>query len=186
MEADWAVEIGGDAPIIDSTWKDLIDLRHHPDRALHLSEAVQVPALAKTLIQLNADSSAVWTSKCDVWAIVDPAEIDLDELDANASEAAHAIGCYIDLLPRNNAEWADIDRVVAACKKACATLRAASLRCCRIDLVIRRAIIAADEDELGVTAYLASCGTSIMNATHTLETALEMLTYAIRSHTTVK
>jgi hypothetical protein len=186
MEADWAVEIGVDAPIIDSAWACLVDLRLHPDRASQLPECIQLPALAKTLIHLNADMSAVWTSKCDVWTIVDTAGIDPDEYDAQADESEHAIGCYIDLLPRSNDQWADLDIVVAECKKTCATLRAASLRCCRVDLVIRRAVTASNRDDLGVTAYLTSCGTSNANASHTLEAVLEVFAHAFSGHSPVE
>jgi hypothetical protein len=46
------------------------------------------------------------------------------------------------------------------------------LRCCRADLVIRRAFIAPDLDRLGVTMYLTACGASAAEAGRVLDAAL--------------
>jgi hypothetical protein len=41
----------------------------------------------------------------------------------------------------------------------CTVLRAVPLRCCRVDLIIRRAFITpATERTLGITAYFTACG----------------------------
>ena len=67
MEADWEIEIGGGAPIIEAHWSGLVDLRVNPERARLLPEAQQLPALCHALVRLNAPASPVWTSKCDVF-----------------------------------------------------------------------------------------------------------------------
>jgi len=67
MEADWEVEIGGGAPIIDACWDGLVHLQTAPERAAELPEAADLPRLAEALVRLNAPRSPVWTSKCDVW-----------------------------------------------------------------------------------------------------------------------
>ncbi len=84
MEADWEVEIGGDAPVIEAEWPGFIDLRMQPSRISDIAEATAFLPLADFLSALNQESSQVWTSKCDVW------EPDLT-----------ATACYIDLLPRD-------------------------------------------------------------------------------------
>jgi hypothetical protein len=177
MEADWEFEAGGDAPVIDACWPGLVDLRRTPERAWNLPETAQFPALAETLARLNAVASPVWTSKCDVWLHLEAGEFDPDELDAPPGCSAHAMGCYIDLLPGNGQQWLPPDRAAAWCKRICGLLCAVPLRCCRADFVIRRALLTPDPTdaermELGITAYLTSCGASPAKAAQTLEAAL--------------
>ena len=112
MEADWEIEVGGKAPVIEARWPGFVDLRLHPERASQFPEAAELPALAVALAMLNALASPVWTSKCDVWPVVDSAEFDPDELDAPPGCGAHAMGCYVDLLPRRPRPRAN---VFAAC-----------------------------------------------------------------------
>lgn len=172
MEADWEFEVGGDAPVIESCWEGFVDLRRDPERAGQLPEAAELPVLAEALARLNSANSEVWTSKCDVWPIVDFSEFDPDELDAPPGFATRAVACYIDLLPRNNRQWETTDLAAAACKLACSRLNGCKLRCSRLDLIIRRAFIAADRMDLGITAYLTACGASEGEAVQTLQAAL--------------
>jgi hypothetical protein len=133
---------------------------------------VELPGLAEALAMLNAGASPVWTSKCDVWPVVDFAEFDPDELDAPAGCAAYAMGCYIDLLPKRDGQWSLPAKAAAACKRVCSLLRAAPLRCSRVDLVIRCAFLAPDVLGLGITVYLTTCGRSTAEAAQTLQEAL--------------
>ena len=176
MEADWEVEIGGNAPIIDARWEGLVDLRHAPKLAAQLPEARQLPALADALTQLNSGMSPFWTSKCDVWR---PEEFDLDELDARPAEASFAIACYIDLLPWTDDRWPSAQDAVAECQALCARLRRAALRCCRADLVLRRACTVPLRSGLGITAYLTACGPALELARGILESALNALVDSI-------
>ena len=136
MESDWEVEIGGQAPILDACWEGLVDLRRSPQDAALLPEARELPALADALVKLNSPSSPVWTAKCDVWR---PPDFDRDELDARPGEAKFAMACYIDLLPRQNQRWPSPEKAVADCRAIGARLRSEPLRCCRADLIVRRA-----------------------------------------------
>lgn len=182
MEADWEFELGPDAaglaaPVIDAGWAGFVDLERDPTRVDHLPETAQLPGLTDALVKLNAAGSPVWTSKCDVWAKLEAGEFDLDEMDAPPSHSAHAMGCYIDLLPRKDQPWVEPEMAATVCRELCRHLRAVPLRCCRADLVIRRAFIlpnAANEQPecLGVTAYLTSCGASSADAQRTIQTAL--------------
>ena len=185
MEADWEFEIGPGAadlaaPTIETVWAGFVDLKCSPEQAKHLPEAAQLPGLAEVLVQLNAPESPVWTSKCDVWTNLEAREFDVDEMDAPSGHSAHTIGCYIDLLPRRDQPWIAPDKAAAACRELCRHLRDVPLRCCRVDLAIRRAFIAqlaADEqlECLGVTAYLTSCGASSGEAHRTIQAALAAL-----------
>ena len=191
MEADWEFEVGPDAaglaaPVIDALWPGFVDLRRAPERAWHLPEAAQLPALAEALAKLNAAASPFWTSKCDFWQRLEADELDAGELDATPGCIAHAMGCYIDLLPREDQGWAQPAIAEAVCKRVCSLLRAVPLGCSRADLVIRRAFITADRMDLGITAYLTSCGPSTAEAERKLAAALTALTDALRSHSTLE
>jgi hypothetical protein len=170
MECDWEFEIAPDAPVIDGAWSGYVDLRTHPERASRLAEVEGLPALAQTLSLLNAADTPLWTAKCDVW---EPEAFDADELDAPHEDAAKALACYIDLLPSVDL-WLTIDAVADWCRRMCATLRARPLRCCRVDLVIRRSFLAAGQAGLGVTAYLTACGAASSVARESLSAALAL------------
>jgi hypothetical protein len=186
MEADWELEVGGDAPVIEAQWPGFVDLRRHPERAGQLPESMTLPALAEALEKLNAIASPVWTSKCDVWTVVDFAEFDPDELDAPPGCATHALACYIDLLPQSGGQWDLPDKAVDACKQVCTLLRAVPVRCCRLDLVIRRTFITPDMMDLGITAYLTACGSSQLEAAAALQSALAAFADAVCGISTVE
>ena len=193
MEADWQFEIGGDAPIIDACWPGFVDLRWNAPsgpglraQVGSLREAVQLPGLAFALKQLNSDNSPVWTSKCDFWPALQPGDFDADELDASTGSFAHAAGCYIDLLPKTDQRWTHPRDAAAVCKNWCALLQAVPLRCSRVDLIIRRALIAPDRTEIGITAYLTACGSTSVAAWQTLEAALAAFVDALGAHSTLQ
>ena len=154
MEADWEIEIGGDAPVIHADWPGFIDLRQQPHRVHEISEAHSLPQLAEALLQLNSPESAFFTSKCDVF---EPGPIDPDELSATPQEAAFVLACYVDLLLRNPQTHASPAEMAQLCRSLCASLHPLPLRCCRVDLVIREAHTA-ESGALGITAYLTGCG----------------------------
>src|ERR1035437_8469972 len=184
MEADWEFEIGPDeaglaAPVIEAHWAGFVDLQRHPERARDLPESVLFPALAEALIRLNAADSPVWTSKCDYWPHLKADEFDPDELDAPPGSPTPPMGCFIALLAKSGQQWGSPATAEKTCKRICGLLNAVPLRCCRADLVIRRAFINLDAMELGVTAYLTSCGESPAAAAKTLEAALATFTDAL-------
>jgi hypothetical protein len=99
LEADWEVEVGGSAPVIEAHWPGFIDLRTQPLRISDIAEAKAFPPLAALLLALNSGGSPVWTSKCDVWAP------DLG-----------AMACYVDLLPLRGGVFAEWERAEAFCR----------------------------------------------------------------------
>lgn len=191
MEADWEIEVGGDAPVIEALWPGLIDVQRFPERALQLPEAIELPAMAETLRRLNAVASPVWTSKCDVWTVTDRAAFNRDELDAPPGSDTHAMACYIDLLARsddslNNPQWSSPESTQDFCKLLCRVLGGVPLQCCRADLVIRRAFVSPEVTGFGITAYLTACGPSKEQATQTLQAALKAITNALCGHSKVE
>jgi hypothetical protein len=186
MEADWEFEIGVDAPLIDAQWPGFVDLRSAPELALQLPEAAQLPALAAALAALNAPASPVWTSKCDVWPATAPGDFDPVELDAPPGNAAHAIACYIDLLPASSEQWSEPAAVEADCHRLCILLRRIPLRSCRADLIIRQALVPPGQTGLGITAYLTACGSAPAQAGETLQVALAAFAGTLAAQSTVE
>lgn len=176
MEADWEVEIGGDAPVIDGCWDGLVDLRRAPERAAKLVESQQLSGLAEALAKLNSAVSPVWTSKCDVWR---PKQFAPDEMDATEEEGKWAIACYIDLLPRTEQQWRSPEAAVDACQSFCFHLHQASLRCCRADFIVRGAWIGSQQQRVGITTYLTACGPSLDRASTVATMALRALVDAV-------
>lgn len=176
MECDWEIEIGSDAPVIDAAWVGYADLRSQPRRATEICETAQLPALAQALIHLNSASSPVWTAKCDVWTVE---EVDPDEMDADREQATSALACYIDLVPNEASLSTTLEGLADWCLRLCVDLRTRPLRQSRVDAIVRRAFITADEEGLAVTAYVAACGASPKQASETLSAALAAFTNSV-------
>jgi hypothetical protein len=105
MEADYSVELGPAAPALELPWTDpegrshYVELRGDArltkcnlDRDLdRITEAHQFPALRRFLADVNSESSAWLTAKCDVW---------VEETDAaeNLYDAGFTQSSYVDLV----------------------------------------------------------------------------------------
>lgn len=161
--------MGAGAPVLDACWPDFIDLRVNPDAVDVLPEVQEFRDLGRALIRLNAAPSPVWTAKCDVWELT---AYDPDELDALHNQADRALGCYIDLFACNVRDWLAPDQTIAWCKSLCALLGRIPLRSCRVDLVVRSAILPDERTGCGVTAYLAAAGSDVAQASLKLNEAL--------------
>jgi hypothetical protein len=196
MEADWEIEIGPGAPILDAHWSGLADLRRQPELAHELPEAAILPGLADALERLNTSATPfnMWTSKCDVWQVAEGQDIDPYEFEATAEETRFAWGCYIDLLPVSDQQWGQIwdpqtstpSAAVARCKAVCNRLRSEPMRCCRVDLVIRRAAITETTMDTGITAYVTACGATSNEAKAMLSKALARFVDGIRPQAQVE
>jgi hypothetical protein len=169
MEADWEMEIGGDAPVIEAYWPGFVNLRDEPWRVNEIAETHEVSGLAAALLRLNGLKSPVWTSKSDVFLLD---EFDPDELSATREEAKFAMACYVDLLMRSDQIWSFPFKAEQACRAICDGLREVPLRCCRVDLVVRRALVA-DVNDLGATIYLTGCGRTLEDARNRLGECLD-------------
>ena len=178
MEADWEIELGGDAPVIDVSWAGFVDLRRSPEKASELSEVLLLPALASPLVRLNSPHSFVYSVKCDVWPIT---EIDPLEFDAPEQLAAHGMAVYLDLVPCDPTLWTNPEKAIPWCRTVSARLKSVALCCCRIDLVVRRAIRTPDlDDGIGITAYCAACGPTVEAAAAHLGSVLAVFADSIQ------
>jgi hypothetical protein len=172
MNADWEMDLGAGAPVIDAAWDGFVDLRIEPERVNQIEEVRLLPGLASALVRLNARAAPVWTAKCDVWRVEEP--LDPFEIDAEPEQNA-AVACYIDLLPRSDQQWRLPQRAADACRAITERLRGVQLRACRVDLVVRLAQITPEVQDLGITAYVAACGVSQQAARAQLTAAVAAL-----------
>jgi hypothetical protein len=144
MEADWEVEIGGGAPVIEALWPGFIDLRIDPERIVEIAEAADFAPLAMLLLALNASESPVWTAKCDRW-----------------EPEPGTMASYIDVLPREGVVFSEWQQAEGFCRKYVECLNALALpECganCSVELVVRHAV-AGKAEGFGVTAYLSATG----------------------------
>jgi len=160
MEADWEVEVGGGAPVIEALWAGYVDLRQSPERVEEIAEATAFPALGRLLLALNGADSPVWTAKCDVW---EPEEAELGAVELESRERVAqvvalprcALACYVDLLPREGNVFAQWKQAEDFCREWVARLAAFTLPGCSANLIVRQAI-AGEAEGFGITAYLSA------------------------------
>jgi len=175
MEADWEVEIGGGAPVIEALWPGFVDLRRSPERLGEIAETAALPALADLLRALNGPASPLWTAKCDQWE-PDPEERTVPEWNSPAavSDAAvqpAAMACYVDLLPVEGRVFAQWPQAEQFCREWVARLDPFPLPNCRVDLIVRQAF-AGEAEGFGVTAYISGTGMDRSASAQALKAAL--------------
>jgi hypothetical protein len=137
MQADWEVEIGGGAAVIDALWQGFVDLRQFPERIDEIAETVGFPALGRLLLTLNRAESLIWTAKCDAW-----------KLDSEAG-----LACYVDMLPVDGLVFAAWQQAESFCRQCVANLANSAPDECHVELIVRQAI-AGQAEGFGITAYL--------------------------------
>ena len=187
MEADWEIEVGGGAPVIDALWSGFVDLRQAPERIEELSEALAFAPLAKFLVRVNGAASSLWSSKCDVWEPAVEAEADPDRIEpavdsiepicskagARTTGVSAGLACYIDLLPRRNLLFTQWEEAESFCRTCVERLESVDLLVGQVDLIVRQAI-AGETEGFGITAYVSVVGTApLTNAGQTREQGLE-------------
>jgi hypothetical protein len=178
MDADWEVEVGGGAPVIEALWSGFVDLRRNPERLGEIAEAADFPALADLLRALNGFTSPVWTAKCDVW---EPAAADLvcPTLPSPSGEIQQtALACYIDLLPVEGQVFAHWQQAKDFCRAWTKRLVPLNLADSRVELIVRQAV-AGQAEGFGVTAYLGATGKNRIVAAEALEAAMVAFAGAI-------
>lgn len=98
MDADFAIELGRDDPVLDFPWSDpadklrYFDLKRRPELIAQVEEAQRFPELTEFLRTVNSTRSLVESAKCDAWATN---ELSAEEDDFHAS---HKFASYVDLV----------------------------------------------------------------------------------------
>jgi hypothetical protein len=174
MEADWSVEIGSDLPEIVVPWEGFVDLRQRPSLVSSIAETATNSALAEALGVLNATSSPVFTSKCDLWPLIAD-EIDPFEFEASAEEAQRGLACYIDIVAHSAALCASFGAHERWVRIATAQLRETAFSQARTDLVVRSSKINTHEG-FGITLYVSTCAATAAWAESIFPAALQAAT----------
>jgi hypothetical protein len=178
MEADWAVELTADDPVIIVPWAaasddarkcKFVDLRLGGHLIDEIEEARGVPELRAALLLLNSTGSPLWTVKCDTWERDTP--MDPYEMDAAPADTSLSAGSYIDLLARDRALQASFDRHERWVRAVAETLRAVPARAARVELVLRRAQVN-HAAGYGVSWFVEGCGATAQRARQAWSEAL--------------
>jgi hypothetical protein len=169
MDADYEVEIGGGAPVIEALWPGFVDLRTSPERIGQIQEAAEFAPLAALLLALNGEASSLWTSKCDRWE-QEPAEL--------AAGACCGLACYVDLLPVYGVVFLTWEQAEAFCLQWVGLLDPVSAPQCRVEFVVRQAF-AGESEGFGITAYLAASGQDQSDAVHALAGFMTAFAHAV-------
>lgn len=183
MEADWSVEIGGEAPVIDIGWPGWIDLSQDTAQVHSLDEAQAFPPLGQALRIILCDCKLFASTKCDFWMEDFADEAEASGPDAFCSDAENCqriAGCYIDLLPQQLADWSQLTTVERWVRAFTQTLRRADCPNARVEIVLRQAFFSATTG-IGLSLYAYGCGATDATARSALERALKILLEGIRT-----
>jgi hypothetical protein len=169
MEADWSVEIGGDAPVIETDWPGWIDLAVDISRIAQLDEVQNFPPLGEAIMELNRANGSFQTTKCDLW--FSDETVDPFEFDSEPGEHRTTANCYLDLLPQLLSQWACLAPAESWARYVVDTLRAAPCRSARAEIVLRQV---PKQSSIGATLYVNACGSTPELARKALIPALQL------------
>jgi hypothetical protein len=183
VEADFAVELGGDDETLELPWAAAeggpryFNLKHQPELLREIEEARRVPELGEFLAVINAPASILETAKCDAWSST---EMNPEE---EIFGAACKFGSYVDLMLSQGtlrfsfAEHERLVRRIVQLLKRVPEIPAAA------ELIIRRCFYhVADgiRDGFYVTFYLFGYGDNELQARQRWAIALKLVENAIR------
>jgi hypothetical protein len=183
VEADFAVELGGDDETLELPWAAAeggpryFDLKRQPELLHEIEEARRVPELGKFLAAINTPASILETAKCDAWSST---EMNPEE---EIFGAACKFGFYVDLIFSDESLRFSfpeheqlVTRIVQLLKRVPEIPAAA-------ELIIRRCFYhMADgiRDGFYVTFYLFGYGDDELQARQRWAIALKLVENAIR------
>lgn len=147
MQADFSVELGGDAPALEIPWRSAdpqvsyYDLKNHPHLIQQIPEAVAYPELAAFLLRMNAAEFPMATAKCDVWLSneVTPEE----EIFGDRKFVS-----YVDLVFVDEADRCSFQKHEEFSKELCRLLSHAPEIAAKVELVIRHCYYHQEETSL--------------------------------------
>ncbi len=183
MEADFAVELGGDDETLELPWAAAeggpryFDLKRQPELLREIEEARRVPELGEFLAAINTPAGILETAKCDAWSST---EMNPEE---EIFGAACKFGSYVDLIFSQGSlrfsfpEHEQLVRRIVQLLKRVPEIPAAA------ELIIRRCFYhLADgiRDGFYVTFYLFGYGDDELQARQRWAIALKLVENAIR------
>lgn len=185
MQADYAVELGPDAPALEVPWASpsgdqrYFDLRGRPELLLELPEASQNTELARFLSSVNGTRSRLQSAKCDIW-ITD--RLDEDE-DVFAAEWKY--GSYVDLFFCTEREQLDLSLHESTAKALARLLSKAPEVPAAAEIIVRRcyfhrtADLSQSENGYCFTVYLFGYGDDEAQARQRWVIGLDLMQNAI-------
>jgi hypothetical protein len=185
MEADWTVALAVGDPVIIVPWAAsgddirkcrFVDLRPGTHLIDEIEEARSKPPLRSALLLLNADTSPLWTAKCDAWtsSVEEGAEpFDAYEMDAEPGDTAFGAGSYVDLLARDVSFLASFERQERWIRAVTEVLRSIPASAARVELVLRRAEVEG-RSGFAVTWFVEGCGSTAQGAEQRWARALDL------------
>jgi hypothetical protein len=139
MDTNWSVEAAEDDPVIVIPWSDaegvvrFIDPRTHPDLLHQLPEAIAWPEIRSALQVLNAETSSVWTAKCDAWMLSNGEKM------LDFGTVLHGFGSYFDVIPHDLEHFSSLPRQTAVVQKLASEARKLPPEDARVDFILRPA-----------------------------------------------
>jgi len=181
VQADYAVELGRDDPVLQLPWSAPdagprhYDLKRHPELVAEIAEVVRVPELGEFLAAINAPTSQLESAKCDAWF---SAEMDADE-DIFAAE--RKFGSYVDLVLGGNRRFSFAAHEKLA-KRLTELLRGVPEIPAQAEFMVRRACFEHGQDVrqgFYLTFYLFGYGSDEAHARQQWGIALKLVQKAI-------
>ena len=145
MQAEYAVELGPDDPVLDLPWSSdypsvrYYDLKSSPELIRNIAEARDHPELAAFLTRINAATFPLQTAKCDAWFT------DQIAPEEEIFGAQSKFGCYVDLLFAGDDSRIQFEKHESLAKKLCALLKQAPEIAGSAEFMIRRCYFQASE-----------------------------------------
>lgn len=194
MDADFSIELGRAAAVLDFPWTDpegrllYVDIKRHPEFLSRIEEAEKFPELREFLRSLNSPRSSVETAKCDAW---DTAELNHEE---EIYGASHKFASYVDVVfPPLDAPHSLDRRFLSAheefAKNLVKLLRRAPETPSSVEICVRRCyfrVPAGVEDGFYCTLYVSGYGPDEPNARQNWGVALNLLANAILQISTTR
>jgi hypothetical protein len=183
VEADFAVELGGDDETLELPWAAAeggpryFDLKRQPGLLREIEEARRVPELGEFLAAINTPASILETAKCDAWSST---EMNPEE---EIFGAACKFGSYVDLMFSEGTlrfsfpEHEQLARRIVQLLKRVPEIPAAA------ELILRRCFYPLADgirDGFYVTFYLFGYGDDELQARQRWSIALKLVENAIR------
>ncbi len=146
MDADFAIELGHDDPVLDFPWTDptgqlaYVDLKRNPELVESIPEARTFSELAEFLRRLNSPHSLVETAKCDAW---ETTELNAEEEIHNAS---HKFASYVDAVFTENDARLSLATHEQFARKLVALLQRAPETPSSAEICIRRCYFAINKE----------------------------------------
>jgi len=176
MQADFYVELGGDAPALEIPWRSddpcvrYFDLKKHPELVQEIPEAVAYPELGAFLARMNAVEFPLATAKCDAWV---SSEISPEE----EIFGDRKFVSYVDLVFVDESERCSFAKHEAFAKELCQLLGQVPEIAATVELVIRHCY--SSITGFCLTAYVTGFGDCDHDPLRRWAIGLNLLQYAI-------